>query len=290
MRNKGIESEQLLKALEAAKKAGSNSSTSEFSGVFDAAATLMSDGSIFDGVRFDWTARWTDPADLKAASDGVVFLRKRNQAANIDAVAYYGDKPPSVYSLGVLGQPTRGGPDTLVVTVEGNGERDQIQVRTILDLMPNLYISSSAAKQREAIEKVGNLVRELAGSEPVTRGASQADMRPEPPRHQISLPPGGATQAIKRRHTTSIAPGARSLQAGERISADGPELKGRATLTLELIEATRVSKVKDLDDGVMKKAGFGNRMDLMKKLNLKPGSTVTVFAHELDSIRPASGN
>jgi hypothetical protein len=109
------------------------------------------------GARFEWARRWPEFADLNAAKNGIQKAQKRqlvfqqlseqawvpdfvknavqqHKMPYIEAVAYYNDTPPSIRSLGRLRR-HRGSDDTLVITVEN----DTIQVRTMLDYMPEVH-------------------------------------------------------------------------------------------------------------------------------------------------------
>jgi cytidine deaminase len=58
------------------------------------------------------------------------------------AVAYYGEVPeeiPSIRSLGYLAKLKHGGPDTLLMMIEG----DTVQVRSIRDYMAEIYVSAT---------------------------------------------------------------------------------------------------------------------------------------------------
>jgi len=114
---------------------------------------------LYSRGRFDWSTRWFEPADLRAASDGIeasepkenqskwrssrwvpgvikIWLQKSPPKPILHALAYYGDdsSQPALPSLGRLAR-HRGSAQTLVLTVEN----DAIQCRTIADFMPEMY-------------------------------------------------------------------------------------------------------------------------------------------------------
>lgn len=123
-----------------------------------AAVLLEPSGLIRRAGRFAWSSRWFEPADLRAASAALeavsrqqatihklpafiqAFLKSRLEPPKIQAVAYYGrdTQLPPIASLGRMVR-QYGSVGTLLVTVEN----DVIQVRTIRDVMPEMYRSGS---------------------------------------------------------------------------------------------------------------------------------------------------
>lgn len=68
------------------------------------------------------------------------------------AVAYYGEIPeeiPSIRSLGYLAKQQHGGPDTLLMMIEG----DTLQVRSIRDYMAEIYVSGTDAAAAAAAKR-----------------------------------------------------------------------------------------------------------------------------------------
>ncbi len=152
----GIAAGELRDLMQAAKDSYRQNKTAEISGKNLGTAVLLDPGDergrvIERGQRFDWTARWNEPADLTAALVGYQKLREGNPPAYamIKAVAYYGESPeqmPSVGSLGKLAQ-KRGGPDTLMLVIED----DVLKVRTISDYMTDIYISPNSFADRAKV-------------------------------------------------------------------------------------------------------------------------------------------
>lgn len=170
-----ISQEQLIETIQKAKEAYEDAQTTELSDKKVAASVLLSPGDVISKAeRMDWTRRWFIPPDILAASNGYQLVKQcqrliqsgmqnlqkvlpsggdnadlaqklvghEKDDVKINAVAYYGnEKVPYIESLGRISQ-DRGSGDTLVVLVEN----DTVQVRTILDYMPYLYISSKKPK------------------------------------------------------------------------------------------------------------------------------------------------
>ncbi|NCB47960.1 hypothetical protein EOM81_13235 [bacterium] len=143
MCEENIGDKKLIEMLEDAKKAyetntNANVSKCEYSDKSKntTATVLFSDGKTVTAQRVDWTRRWfTDPA-LIAASIGL--QNTGNNKPEIVAIAYYGNTDvPNIQAMGRISQ-SRGNGDTLIVTAKD----DTVNVRTILDYMPNLYVSS----------------------------------------------------------------------------------------------------------------------------------------------------
>jgi cytidine deaminase len=90
---------------------------------------------------------WVDRLEHLGEPEGGEAAAPAENSPNrtVQAVAYYGTEPtdmPSIQSLGVLAQPARGGPDTLIAVIE----HDTLQIRTISDYMPYLYLSRYTPK------------------------------------------------------------------------------------------------------------------------------------------------
>lgn len=118
---------------------GSNSFT-ELSDKKVGVAVLMSNNQIVTGKKFDWTRRWNSPAELNAVMKA--FDKFDDKNLEVKAVAYYGEKGvPDIKAMGMISQ-ERGNKNTLIATIQN----DQIKVRTILDYMPYLYISTKRPK------------------------------------------------------------------------------------------------------------------------------------------------
>jgi cytidine deaminase len=128
-------------------------------------AALFSNGVISADSRFEWHKRLVESADLNAVGKGFrprptwktmlmsplskigSVLKKwlthtPPEEPTVKAIAYYGhveEEIPDIRSLGYLAKKQHGSADVLVVCIED----DVIQVRTIRDYLPNLYISST---------------------------------------------------------------------------------------------------------------------------------------------------
>lgn len=171
MEKHGITQQKLQELVEEAKQAQAAGVTSELSDKNVGTAALLTPGEmIIKGDRMDWTRRWNIPPDEMAAASGFQFLKQLQQKAArgvdilnevgpwnakndgfierfakhadeevaVKAVAYYGaDKVPYLASLGRISQ-GRGAADTLIAVIRN----DKIEIETILDYMPYLYISS----------------------------------------------------------------------------------------------------------------------------------------------------
>lgn len=108
--------------------------------------------------RFEWSGRWFEPPDLRAASAALESIRKqqarirklpgflqflfksRLSEPHIQAMAYYGKdgQLPPIASLGKLARQSSL-KDAMLITVEN----DVIQARAIQDVMPEMYRSGS---------------------------------------------------------------------------------------------------------------------------------------------------
>lgn len=150
---------QLLAKAQKAYQAG-QSLAKESKRETGAAVLLSPSGVITTGNRVDWSTRWHESADLSAAAEGLSQVNRLRQqmqrlslgqwwpaalggkrqqqpaSDSIRAVAYYGDDSslPPIASLGRIAR-KRGSAQTLIVTVE----RGCVQIRTIQDLLPELY-------------------------------------------------------------------------------------------------------------------------------------------------------
>lgn len=137
MQENNITDENIYSLLEEAKSASSIAKTTELSGKNAAAAVLMDNKKTVSSERMDWTRRWFISPDLVAVTKAVQD-QSNPVSSKVLAVAYYGnDSFPYIDSLGRISQ-DRGSGNTLVIKIEDN----KIKVRTILDYMPYLYISS----------------------------------------------------------------------------------------------------------------------------------------------------
>lgn len=115
-------------------------------------ALFMPINEIKTASRFDITARWYNDPAKSVLEEGFRDLEKRGistdptKGAQAVAFAFYGNYPqPTVNTLGYLAQLERGdGADkTLIVLIEDNS----IQVRTIRDFMPDVYMSARVPRE-----------------------------------------------------------------------------------------------------------------------------------------------
>jgi cytidine deaminase len=128
-------------------------------------AALFSNGVVSADSRFEWHKRLVESADLNAVGKGFrprptwktllmsplskigSVLKKwlthtPPEEPTVKAIAYYGhveEEIPDIRSLGYLAKKQHGSADVLVICIED----DVIQVRTIRDYLPNLYISAT---------------------------------------------------------------------------------------------------------------------------------------------------
>jgi hypothetical protein len=128
-------------------------------------AALFSNGVVSADSRFEWHKRLVESADLNAVGKGFrprptwktllmsplsklgsilkrVITNTPPEEPTVKAIAYYGhvaDEIPDIRSLGYLAKKQHGSADVLLICIED----DVIQVRTIRDYLPNLYISST---------------------------------------------------------------------------------------------------------------------------------------------------
>lgn len=148
LKEKTIPLERITELMSEAKKSFASSRTAEFSGKNTAAAVLFSTGLIIARARFDWTKRWFQSPDLQAASEGYQQESSRvgdKAPIRIEAIAYYGEdnKLPYGKTVGYFAQPTCGGSDTLIAVIR----KDTIQLGTVLDYQPFVYVSDFARKK-----------------------------------------------------------------------------------------------------------------------------------------------
>lgn len=137
----GITRTTLRNLLSEAKHASEHVSTAEFSGSKNGSAVLLSNGDINQGNDFEWSARWRESGDMLGAATGFQKAAGSVKDLRVRGVAYYGDgkELPPIASLARLAQAGRGGTDLLVVRIDN----DRIEVKTALDYMPYMYVSSS---------------------------------------------------------------------------------------------------------------------------------------------------
>lgn len=128
-------------------------------------AALFSNGVVSADSRFEWHKRLVESADLNAVGKGFRprptwktllmspltklgsvlkkwILNRPAEEPTVKAIAYYGhveEEIPDIRSLGYLAKKQHGSADVLVICIED----DLIQVRTIRDYLPNLYISAT---------------------------------------------------------------------------------------------------------------------------------------------------
>ena len=135
-----ISDETLRNLVQEAKTASEKVKTAELSGKNAAVSALFSNGKIAPGERMDWTRRWSISPDLIGITK---YLQDKEtpKDTKVLAIAYYGNnQSPHIDSLGRVSQ-DRGSGNTLVLNVHN----DKIEVKTIYDYIPYLYISSKRA-------------------------------------------------------------------------------------------------------------------------------------------------
>lgn len=284
MATKGLSKKDLVSLVERARHRAHSVASAEYSGKFDVAATRMSNGQVFDGTRTDWTARWFNPPDLSAAAQGIAAMRQENLQARVDAVAYYGESPPSVESLGVIGQETRGGRDTLISTVED----ERVQIRCVSDYMPYMYVSLSAVELARRADRVAELIRGVVGDRKVASAATRVDTAAaEGPR--IEFGAGRLSDALMRGRAAVAIPRsreARALIAGDTVSCAFPELGPKATLTMRVRDNPTDYFVEDAPQKLIEASGFS---DIQAWKSQLPPSChrVVELQLELESVRLA---
>ncbi len=115
-------------------------------------ALLMPINEIITASRFDITARWYNDPAKSVLEEGFREIESKGistdptQGALAVAFAFYGDYPvPTINTLGYLSQLERGdGADkSLIIRMEDG----QIQVRTIRDMLPQVYMSARIPRE-----------------------------------------------------------------------------------------------------------------------------------------------
>ncbi len=149
----GIDEVRVKALVKKAKEAYQANSLAEVSRKNAAvAALLMPMNEIVTATRFDITARWYNDPAKTVLEKGFREMQERGFTTNPEkgaqavAFAFYSDYPqPTVNTLGYLAQLERGnGADkTLIIRIEDNA----IQVRTIRDMMPEVYMSARVPRE-----------------------------------------------------------------------------------------------------------------------------------------------
>ncbi|MEO1301538.1 MAG: hypothetical protein AAFV36_00005 [Myxococcota bacterium] len=284
MEEKGLSQGDIVSLVERARQRAHSVASAEYSGKFDAAATRMSNGEVFDGTRTDWTARWFNPADLSAAAQGVAAMREANLQARVDAVAYYGESLPSVESLGVIGQETRGGRDTLIATVEN----ERVQIRCVSDYMPYMYVSLSAVELARRSDRVAELVRGLVGDRKVASAATRVDTSGVEG-SRVEFGAGRLSDALTRGRATIAVPSSAelgSLSAGDQVSCAFPELDAKGTLTMRVRNNPTDYFVEDAPQKLIEASGFSD-IEAWKSQLPPSCHRVVELQLELESVRLA---
>ena len=137
--SQGISQPLITRMLEESKQAYLDNRSATASGKDAGAAALFSTGEIVSDARVDWTSRWFEGADMRAAGNGIHALAEKGHPS-IAGMAYYGEDSnlPSADSVGRLAQDTWGSQDCLIAVIEN----DEVQIRTLKDYMTAIYVAS----------------------------------------------------------------------------------------------------------------------------------------------------
>ncbi|MBY0403445.1 MAG: hypothetical protein K2X66_06070 [Cyanobacteria bacterium] len=148
-----LDEERIRELVKAAKSSYETNQLAEVSKKNGAVSALfMPINKIYTQPRFDITARWYNDPAKGVLETGFREMEKQGVSTNPTdgasavAFAFYGDYPqPTVNTLGYLSQLERGeGADkSLIIRIE----KDTIQVRTIRDMLPEVYMSARVPRE-----------------------------------------------------------------------------------------------------------------------------------------------